>query len=37
VAVSSRDGILEDLTRRSFGYTFDESGEAIASPGSGNC
>jgi poly-gamma-glutamate synthesis protein (capsule biosynthesis protein) len=37
MAITSRAGILEDLTRRSFGYTFDESGEAIASPGSGNC
>ena len=37
LAVSSRSGILEDLTGRSFGYTFDESGAAIASPGSGKC
>lgn len=37
MAVSSRAGILEDLTRRSFGFTFDDSGEAIASPGSGSC
>lgn len=37
VAQASRAGILEDLTRRSFGYTFDESGAVVATPETGNC
>jgi poly-gamma-glutamate capsule biosynthesis protein CapA/YwtB (metallophosphatase superfamily) len=36
-AGASRDGILKMLTDRSIGYTFDESGEAIPTPGTGNC
>ncbi len=33
----SRGGILKRLTDRSIGYTFDVSGRAIPSPGTGNC
>ncbi len=36
-AISSRDGILEDLTDLSFGYTFGPDGRAAASPGTGKC
>jgi len=37
IAETSRAGILDDLTRRSFGYTFDEDGLVDATPGTGNC
>jgi len=37
VARTSRAGILEDLTRRSFGYTFGESGAVVATPETGSC
>lgn len=36
-AISSRQGILDDLTTRSFGYTFGPDGVAVASPGTGSC
>jgi poly-gamma-glutamate synthesis protein (capsule biosynthesis protein) len=36
-ARASRDGILGDLTTRSFGYTFGPSGDAVPSPGTGDC
>ncbi len=37
IADASRDGILEDLTERSFGYAFEPSGEAVASSDAGRC
>lgn len=36
-ADTSRDGILDDLTELSFGYTFGPDGLAVASPGTGKC
>lgn len=37
LAIASREGILDDLTHRSFGYTFGEDGSAVPSVGAGSC
>lgn len=37
LAIASREGIINDLTRRSFGYKFGEDGSAITSVDTGSC